>query len=157
MNTNLKRAIVGLALLFSMGMANATTYDIGTRTTYNKLVFQPKSSTPFKDIYNFTILTPSEVTGAAFNLPLNKIFNISSLCLTFQSSSCAVGNSFDMNLAVGSYSFDVTGTAIGHLGGIYLTKYHTKVLAVPEPQTWAMMLGGLGLIGFMSFRRRKYS
>ncbi len=31
-----------------------------------------------------------------------------------------------------------------------------SVAVVPEPSTWAMMLGGLGLFGFMSYRRRQY-
>jgi opacity protein-like surface antigen len=30
-----------------------------------------------------------------------------------------------------------------------------NVSAVPEPETWAMMLGGLGLVGFMARRRKK--
>lgn len=30
----------------------------------------------------------------------------------------------------------------------------TNVAAVPEPTTWAMMLGGLGLMGFMARRRK---
>jgi hypothetical protein len=30
-----------------------------------------------------------------------------------------------------------------------------NVSAVPEPETWAMMLGGLGLMGFMARRRKK--
>ena len=31
---------------------------------------------------------------------------------------------------------------------------HLVVAAVPEPQTYAMMLGGLGLLGFMARRKR---
>jgi len=31
---------------------------------------------------------------------------------------------------------------------------HLVVSAVPEPQTYAMMLGGLGLLGFMARRKR---
>lgn len=30
-----------------------------------------------------------------------------------------------------------------------------NVSAVPEPETWAMMLGGLGLMGYMARRRKK--
>jgi hypothetical protein len=32
---------------------------------------------------------------------------------------------------------------------------YTKVSPVPEPSTYALMLGGLGLVGFMAYRRRK--
>jgi hypothetical protein len=32
---------------------------------------------------------------------------------------------------------------------------HVPVAAVPEPQTYAMMLGGLGLLGFMARRRKR--
>jgi hypothetical protein len=51
-----------------------------------------------------------------------------------------------------------------YFGTLYLNgvgKIHKFTLvssgpSVPEPSTWAMMLGGLGLIGFMSYRRRQY-
>jgi hypothetical protein len=159
MNTNLKRAIVGLALLFSMGMANAITYNITGPSTYTNPVFQPKSSTGFVDIYSFTILTPTEVIVSVKNRPAsghNNNFNIIGLCLTFQSISCPVGNSFDVNLGAGTYSFDITGTAIGAQGGKYLEKYRPNVsnLPIPEPATYAMMLAGLGLLGFTAYRRK---
>lgn len=47
------------------------------------------------------------------------------------------------------------GLDIGSLTGVYETWYiRGAVAAVPEPETYAMMLAGLGLIGF-SARRRK--
>ena len=32
---------------------------------------------------------------------------------------------------------------------------YTEVSPVPEPSTYALMLGGLGLVGFMAYRRKK--
>ncbi len=32
---------------------------------------------------------------------------------------------------------------------------YTEVSPVPEPSTYALMLGGLGMVGFMAYRRRK--
>ncbi len=34
-------------------------------------------------------------------------------------------------------------------------KYTTAVSPVPEPSTYALMLGGLGMVAFMAYRRRK--
>jgi len=39
--------------------------------------------------------------------------------------------------------------------GLHLENFAFKVSAVPEPSTYALMLGGLGLVGFMAARRRK--
>ncbi len=33
--------------------------------------------------------------------------------------------------------------------------YTTSIAAIPEPSTYALMLGGLGMVGFMAHRRRK--
>lgn len=35
-------------------------------------------------------------------------------------------------------------------------KVFQEVTAVPEPETWAMLLAGLGLVGFAAQRRRIY-
>lgn len=49
-----------------------------------------------------------------------------------------------------SYTLATAGNAVYETGTFILGA------PVPEPSTWAMMLGGLGLIGFMSYRRREY-
>jgi hypothetical protein len=49
------------------------------------------------------------------------------------------------------YAFVYTGTATGIAGG----SYTAAVAAVPEAHEWAMMLSGLGFVGFVVSRRRR--
>ena len=51
------------------------------------------------------------------------------------------GNYQDPNITHGDYRLTFTGDL--------------TVAAVPEPSTYALMFGGLGLVGFMAARRRK--
>jgi len=57
------------------------------------------------------------------------------------------------NVAAGSYYWTVAGDAVGSKGGVYL--YSANTAPVPEPETYAMMLAGLGLLGFVGKRRMK--
>jgi PEP-CTERM motif len=56
-------------------------------------------------------------------------------------------------LAAGSYYYAVTGDADGPNGGSY--SLTSAVTAVPEPQTYALLLAGLGVVGFLAHRRRR--
>jgi len=55
----------------------------------------------------------------------------------------------------------MTGTSIagygmiGTMSGYPLSQTITAVAAVPEPETWGMLLAGLGLVGFAARTRRK--
>ena len=53
-------------------------------------------------------------------------------------------------LTAGDHTFDVRGDS-----GLYGSGYNAdiRVTPVPEPETWAMLLAGLGLIGFMVRRK----
>ncbi|VAW45114.1 hypothetical protein MNBD_GAMMA03-2050 [hydrothermal vent metagenome] len=59
-----------------------------------------------------------------------------------------VGNAAILNS--GSYNLSLSGDVMG--SGIYTVNAITS--PVPEPSTIALMLGGLGMIGFMAARRR---
>lgn len=54
---------------------------------------------------------------------------------------------------ISSYFVQVTGTVNGTLGGQYSGDM-ALVSAVPEPETYAMMLAGLGLMGAVARRRK---
>ena len=57
----------------------------------------------------------------------------------------------------GTYAFEVTGTISGLAAGqpaSYVGNLQT-VAAVPEPETYALLIAGLGMVGFMGKRRQK--
>ncbi len=56
-------------------------------------------------------------------------------------------------VADGNYFYRITGVANGTSGGLYNVT-STVTTPVPEPETYALMLAGLGVIGFVARRRR---
>lgn len=59
------------------------------------------------------------------------------------------------DVSAGAYYWAVAGDAVGANGGVYLFSANTA--PIPEPETYAMMLAGLGLLGFVGKRRMKSS
>ncbi len=57
-------------------------------------------------------------------------------------------------LAAGSYYLKVTGEILGASGGSYSGTLNVTS-AVPEPETYGMLLGGLALVGAVARRRAK--
>lgn len=58
----------------------------------------------------------------------------------------------DAHLLAGSYYFKVGGNVVSNTGGAFAANGHI-VSAVPEPDSYALMLTGLGLIGWVGRRR----
>jgi hypothetical protein len=92
------------------------------------------------DFYSFTL------TGPGFTETSTKSY----------SSSAA----FDFNtgwteLDAGSYTFSYFGTAKkGSVAGLTLSSSIAPLAPVPEPETYAMLLAGLGLMGAIAKRRK---
>lgn len=55
-------------------------------------------------------------------------------------------------LAAGNYYLQIDGYVASPTGGSY--SGNLAIAAVPEPETYGMLLAGLGLIGFMARRRK---
>jgi len=70
------------------------------------------------------------------------------------------GTNFINDYTIAGYSafdgyFGFTAATGGKNDNHLVSNFDLTVSAVPEPSTYALMLGGLGLVGFMAARRRK--
>lgn len=122
----------------------------------------------FDDFISFSIGALSNLSSTTVANNLTTVLNISpgatvSLFSGAIGSGSEVGSyTFDgttgsswhtmTNLAAGNYYFEIKGTATGSMGGFYSITATTA--PVPEPETYAMLLAGLGVVGSL-YRRRK--
>jgi hypothetical protein len=115
----------------------------------------------FQDVYSFSIADPGSLSGNVVAINFGT-YNILGLTVTLQDASFAVigsdnnpadGFSFG-NLAAGNYALNVLGFANGSEGGFYAGGLIAQTAPIPEPETYALMLAGLGIVGFIARRRR---
>ncbi len=169
----LKLITAAAALLASAG-AMATTTALGTVSVLTPTAFTgfAPPSAAFDDIFTFELPSnggsgysvvnfPLTIPSGDFNLifssmalfsnPDGILFNGDDALLT---SAAGPGNlSFGWGPTTGGMMYlKVGGVSTGTLGGIYSGA--VSVSAVPEPETLAMMLAGLGALGFLARRRK---
>ncbi len=109
-------------------------------------------------ISSFSFDMVGETTSASTNQQRLDIFNVSGeqIGSTLEFINVRTGTGFSSSFT------DISYATLSGVGGIILSdsvlisnfKY-TEVSPVPEPSTYALMLGGLGLVGFMAYRRKK--
>ena len=121
----------------------------------------------FTDTIFFTTSALSSlVTSAVDNTysggDLSKIQNFAGSILTPNGTTYVLGNPYDdggsqgfsgefTNVPAGLYKLTVSGT-IGSSAGGYTVSISTT--PVPEPETYALLVAGLGLLGFVGARRK---
>ncbi|MBV8634570.1 MAG: PEP-CTERM sorting domain-containing protein [Burkholderiaceae bacterium] len=148
----------GLAASASASAGN--TYNLGTLpagvTDFG--IYQVNGT--FSDTIDFTLSNMSNLSAGVgtlnFSLGGTPYKNISDLDLTlYTAGGTDLGSGTDItlhNLSAGGYYAVISGIANGSAGGEYGGAI--SVSAVPEPGTVAMMLAGMGLLGYIATRRK---
>lgn len=104
--------------------------------------------TAWSDLSSLTFTSPiATATGAALNgnLDANRVTGLNQ---AVQSLDWSTGSTMWVRWA------EVNNAGNDHALAIDNVSFTATVSAVPEPQTYALMLGGLGLVGWMARRRK---
>lgn len=145
------------------------TFEVGTiysGTPFTDLVEHTTATEPvgtfFTDSFNFQIGDGVAASSVVVDLELAPYLNIDGLHIwLFSGTDAALGELLsdpvgaDTTLTVSlmtntDYTLIVSGTTSGILGGAYSTAIAVDGMAsaVPEAESWVMMVAGLGMVGF---------
>ena len=178
----LKKTAVALAL--SLGLvagANAVVspsnlvMDVGLITapaSFSQIIQHGIGA--FSDQWKFNFASNTFSGGSVSNLSINipglgNLYDIAGLSVKLYNGDTNTllsnldnnpGSTSDLKVgsgvfAPGNYYFTVAGNATGLFGGQYV--FAASTLPVPEPESYAMLLVGLGLLSVVARRRGKAS
>lgn len=157
-------AAAALAMGMSSAQAADTTFTmpVSPSPAYSSGTVSVSGS--FTDYWRFEAPTDL-VSGGALKIDILTLLDIDNIGISLwhddtddtlvANGSTGSVSSWVFNQAVTAgqdYFFKVTGDAVGAHGGSYI---FTAVAAIPEPGTYTMLLAGLGVVGFIAFRRRQ--
>lgn len=162
----MKKTLIAAALggFLAVSGAQAATTSWGTHDPIETGIAALSGS--FTEIFNFTLSAPTtSLSTIALSVESSPFFGIGEDSIVFLYkengavdkflSAYSFGTLFTANnLLAGDYYYKVTGTTTGTLGGVLaLTSTTAPITPVPEADTYAMMLAGLGMLGLMAKRR----
>ncbi len=140
---------------------------VGSNATLAATLFGPVG-TDFEEHANFMVAQDLNLYGSANTLTLTiwgmNVIDIDDFAVELWDGTHPFGNSFfaefdgtntTINLGVlttGQYHLDMFGT-LGANMGVYSVSL--AAAPVPEPSTYALLLAGLGVVGFVARRRRE--
>jgi len=152
------KSLLAVTALTAACAANASTYALPQGAPG---LFQVSSNT-FEDSFTFNVTSLSSLVGGVGSRDLDfgfvtvQALNFSELSLTGPGLNVSyTGNAATFSatsLGVGSYTLTVKGAAPSG-GGLY--SLYGNLAPVPEPESYAMFLAGLGIVGAVARRRRK--
>jgi hypothetical protein len=183
MKTRMQRISLAVLVAGACGIAQAATTNLGPLSTTVPTAFTGAvvPAGPFVDTFQFILPANLGSAYSVIDFPVSGPgFDFSTLLTTLSLFSDPDGNPFtpddqlvasslapggsslslvfnssdpDFNSAGGNYYINVIGTANGTTGGLYSGAI--SVTPIPEPEVWAMMLVGMGLVGFRLRNRSK--
>lgn len=153
------RVRVVLAFLVSLGMISAASATMkqtelgalaGGDSGYVANLFG--SAGTFRDTINFSLTSASSIRADVFATRLTDVsWSLTSGSTLFGSGVFESGRYSFADLAPGAYTVSIFGR--NRFASSYIARY--AVTAVPEAQTWLMILIGLGLVAFQLRRKHK--
>lgn len=151
-----------LLALAAAAPASAKTEDLGSLTDgsagFSNGFLRPVSN--FTDYYTFSLTQSRDVLGQLVLIDIGQLFNINIFSVALSGTGiqgwltdtvAADGFSF-ASVSAGNYTLAINGNVTGIWGGAY---GGVIAGAVPEPETYAMMLLGLGAVGWAARRRKQ--
>jgi hypothetical protein len=166
-----------LAAVLSVGLASvghAKTTDLGSLSSSSstQYFFDAGLNGHFTDYINFDLASAASLAdGFVFAPKVKNLTKVTDFSLSLQSlqssswinlatfgsngSGAFKGTTFSFgNLAAGSYRLVLDGVGKGSFGGGYIGGFNVAA-AVPEAETWAMLLVGFSLVGYQLRRKQK--
>lgn len=174
----------GLALSSGAHALTVVSYELGTTATQDlgpfgaSIEWMAGVSVPNTPLFNHTftftitenLFAGSGISDTPLNFTIgdvvNQYKNITDLSATIYKSDSSYHVGFVKNgdadhlilpdntfFAAGAYTMIIGGNASGSAGGLYNIAAVTA--PVPEPETWGMLLAGLGLIGLRLRQRMR--
>lgn len=170
----LKKSALALALGLTLaGAANAAVTHLGTIAAPTNYGHSSFINGEFSDVYTFSIAASTYSSGTVVSSEFTNMWGITGLSVDLYSglygddipdgTPYTLGGSETAKVGAGTYAagdyyYVVSGIGNGGtVGGTGLGAYTIGVFAqpVPEPESYAMLLAGLGLMGTIARRRSK--
>jgi len=163
---NLKQAFLAATVSSAAFGASAATFNFTMPLAPEAPFIQQVTvaAPSFTDIFNFTAPAGAVgVSGSVVSVDITPFFNVDNIVIALFDgasnlvASGATGEASQLQnipvVAGSPYFFEVQGTVTGTAGGFYT--FTALAAPIPEPGTYALLLAGLGVVGFIAARRRK--
>lgn len=163
-----RMAVIALSMWlgFSAGVVNAgvptmSSFDGSAITGYNASFWNTGVASSFDDWINFSIPSDSSGNGASNLISLGgsglafsafNLYESAVLIATGITSGSSSYLSFSGGAVPGNYTLNIAGFKLNTLASASYAGNIT-ISPVPEPETYAMLVVGLGLLGFSARRR----